>query len=333
MTIFAMLAASVWAGMLLFWGRFWRADERLPAASVGARDFWPEVAVVIPARDEANTISTAIRAHLTSSYAGRLQVILVDDGSSDGTGALARSAAQRLGAADRLTVVRAPPLEPGWTGKLWAVRAGLAQMAEIAPDARYVLLTDADIAHAPETLTALVDWAERRDLSLTSLMARLDARGRWGRLLIPAFVFFFQKLYPFPLSNRPGASVAAGAGGCMLARADALREIGGVSAIRGALIDDCALAAALKHGPPPRATWIGLADREVVSLRDNRSLASVWNMVARTAYTQLGRSPWALAGAVLGMAFLYLTPPLALLLGLVSLEFDSAVIGGLGVAL
>jgi hopene-associated glycosyltransferase HpnB len=199
------------------------------------------------------------------------------------------------------------------------------------------LLTDADIAHAPETLTRLVAFAESHGLAMVSLMARLDARGFWGGLLIPAFVFFFQKLYPFPLVNRPGHHMAAAAGGCMLIRRDVLMARGGIAAIREALIDDCALGALIKRGPPAAPIWLGLADREVVSLRDNRSLGSIWTMVARTAFTQLRHSWLLLAGTVVAMAVIYLGPPVVLAVGLATaspawIACGAAACGAMGLA-
>ncbi len=296
MSFLIWFPALAWGFLLLAWGGFWRADQRLQATDGPAE--WPTVAAVIPARDEAETIAEVVTSLRRADYPGALEVFVVDDGSSDGTSAEARAAGAN--------VVTAPPLEPGWSGKLAAVRAGLAEADRTCPEAHWILLTDADIRHAPGTLGALVAMGEARGLAMVSLMARLDMRGFWGGLLIPAFVFFFQKLYPFPWVNRPGHWCAAAAGGCVLIRRDALREIGGIDAIRGALIDDCALAAAVKRSG--RAIWLGLADREVVSLRDNRGLQSIWNMVTRTAFTQLRHSAPLLVGAVAGMGLLYLAP-------------------------
>lgn len=309
--VFNAVLASVfiWLGLLFARGGFWRADQRLPLFPQPDPAAWPEVTVVIPARDEAETIAEVLTSHGASRYPGKLSIILVDDGSSDGTGEIAES----LDLARPLRVLRAPEIEPGWTGKLWALHNGTAALPE---SAEFVLLTDADIAHAPDTLGKLMRQAQA-GYGLVSLMARLDARGIWGGLLIPAFVFFFQKLYPFPRVNDPCAAEAGAAGGCVLLRRDALEAIGGIAAIRGALIDDCTLAAHVKAAG--YATWLGLADgpdparAEVRSLRDNRSLGSVWKMVARTAFTQLRYSPLLLAGSVLGMALVYLPGPLGLL--------------------
>lgn len=307
MMFFALVSAVIWLGLLLFWGRFWRADQRL-AADCPAPPHWPEVVAVIPARNEADTIGQVLAAHGASTYPGRLSVILVDDSSTDSTGEIARTVASPR----PIHVIVAPEIKAGWTGKLWALETGTSEIGHLAPDAAYVLLTDADILHTPMALQRLVAKAEADGLGLTSLMARLDCRGFWGRLLIPAFIFFFQKLYPFPWVNDRARKMAAAAGGCVLLRRDALARIGGIAAIRSALIDDCTLARRVKEAGFP--IFLGLAGDEVVSLRDNRDLASVWTMVARTAFTQLHHSYGLLAGSTLGMALLYLAGPIGLAL-------------------
>ncbi len=307
----ALASAAIWAWLLAGHGRFWRADQRLGRPPPPSE--WPDVVAVIPARDEAETVAQTLSAHGATTYPGRFSVILVDDASTDGTGEIARSVAEK--SARPIRIVPAPPLPPGWTGKLWALEAGLAAADTHAPRAEYVLLTDADILHAPETLARLVAKAHGEARALVSLMARLDDRGLWGGLLIPAFVFFFQKLYPFPRVNDPERAEAGAAGGCVLLRRDTLAAIGGIAAIRTALIDDCTLAGRVKTGPPRRSIWLGLAEDEVISLRDNRALASVWKMVARTAFTQLDHSPLRLAGTLAGMALVYMAGPVAALVG------------------
>lgn len=315
MLLVATLSCVAWLVLLFAWGGFWRADQRLVDSP--APDAWPPVAVVIPARDEAATARAIVSAHMASDYPGAMRVILVDDGSTDGTADEARAGAGAAGArADRtLEIVAAPPLETGWSGKLWAVNAGLAAAAASMPNARYVLLTDADIRHGPGLLRRLVARAEAGDRALVSVMARLDDRGFWGGLLIPAFIFFFQKLYPFPLTNDPKSAMAGAAGGVVLVRREALDAIGGVAAIKGALIDDCALAAQIKRGPPRRAIELVLADdqAEATSLRDNRAFGSIRMMIARTAFTQLDYSAWKLAGTIVGLTLVYLVGPAALL--------------------
>jgi hopene-associated glycosyltransferase HpnB len=321
---------------------FLRPLERLSVSWRPAE--WPEIVAVIPARNEADTIGMVVSALFASRYEGALSLVLVDDHSDDGTPERAFEAAAARGGLEsqsgeaasgefsarfkdgrRLAIRHARPLPAGWTGKLWAVSAGLEAAQETAPAARYVLLLDADIALAPATLERLVAHAEKNSLALASLMARLDSRGLWGALLIPAFVFFFQKLYPFRRVNNRADGIAAAAGGCMLVRRDALDDIGGVQSIRGRIIDDCALAAAIKETGRP--IWLGLAKDEAESLRDNRSFGSVWNMVARTAFAQL-RHSWVLLAATIAGMLLYLAPPaLALAYG-VHREAETAIIAG-----
>jgi hopene-associated glycosyltransferase HpnB len=324
LTIVAGAALAAWLYLILFHGRFWRADQRLPAGIVPP-ERWPEVTAVIPARDEAPVIGGAVESLLRQDYPGDLRVIVVDDASSDGTADAARAGAARAGAAGRLSIVSAPPLPPGWSGKLWAVHNGVAA----APDQRrYVLLTDADIAHAPDALRRLVAKAES-GFDLVSLMVRLHCASFAERLLIPAFVFFFQKLYPFPWINDRAKRMAGAAGGCMLVRREALDRAGGIAAVKDALIDDCALAALIKKNGP---IWLGLAER-TVSVRRYPRIADVWRMVARTAYTQLRHSPWLVLGTVLGMALLYLVPPLAMVLGLAAGAWIAAGLGAAAFAL
>ncbi len=314
LTLIAAAALGAWLYLALFRGQFWRASERLNDAP--APSHWPEIVAVIPARDEAATISAVIAAHMGNDYPGTFSIILVDDGSTDSTAGIARQAAKGKtteGKDRSFEIIAAPDLQPGWTGKLWAVHHGLGKAKEIASDAKYCLLADADIVLASDTLRRLVAKAERDNLALASLMARLQAKGQWGALLIPAFIYFFQKLYPFPRINDSSENTAGAAGGCMLVRSDALHDIGGIEAIKNELIDDCALARRIKDITPSTRIWLGLAEDEAASLRDNSSLASIWTMVARTAYAQLGHSPLLLAGAVIGMALIYLAPPLIIL--------------------
>lgn len=307
----ATAALLAWGWLLVARGGFWLHRPRLPRRSLPAPSRWPEVAVVIPARDEADTIGPVITAHLATRYPNPPRVILVDDGSTDGTAARARAAA---GHSQRLAVLHAAPLAPGWTGKLWAQALGVAHARTLAPHARYLLLCDADIRLGPTTLPRIVALAERDRLGLASLMARLDTRGPWAGLLIPAFVFFFAKLYPFGWVAHPGRRAAAAAGGVMLVRSDLVARLELPAAIRGALIDDVAVAARIKRAGV--RIWLGHATgQDAVSLRDNRALGSIWAMVRRTAYTQLRHSPLKLAGTVAGMGLLYLAPPAAALAG------------------
>ena len=311
LTLVAAASLAAWIYLVVFHGFFWRADQRLPATVTVEPDLWPDVVAVIPARDEAPVIGAAVESLLKQDYPGEVRVVVVDDASQDGTGYAAEAAAKRIEAADRLSVIAAPPLPPGWSGKLWAVSNGVAA----APaNRRYLLLTDADIVHAPDALKRLVAKAEtgppEGGLDLVSLMVKLHCESFAERLLIPAFVFFFQKLYPFPWVNERAISTAGAAGGCMLVRREALERAGGIAAVKGALIDDCALAAALKK---KGAIWLGLADKSA-SARRYPAIADVWRMVARSAYTQLRHSPTLVAGTAVGMLLLYAVPPLWLVL-------------------
>jgi hopene-associated glycosyltransferase HpnB len=295
----ALLSLSLWAGMVMVHRRFWRADQRLEEA--GELETWPRVAAVIPARDEAATIGRTVTSLLAQDYPGELLVIVVDDNSDDGT-------AEAAGSNPRLRVVAGQPLAEGWTGKLWAVGQGVREAGEASG---YLLLTDADIEHDPGNVRRLVFKAEAEGRHLVSLMVKLRCESVWERLLIPAFVFFFLKLYPFPAVNDPHSRTAAAAGGCMLVRRETLAQAGGIDAIRSEVIDDCALARLIKKRGP---IWLGLATR-TRSLRAYDGLAEIWDMVARTAYVQLRHSVPALAGTVVGMAVIYLVPPLAFAVG------------------
>jgi hopene-associated glycosyltransferase HpnB len=236
---------------------------------------------------------------------------VVDDESTDGTADIARHAAAALSADDRLHIISGTPTPPGWTGKMWAVSQGLAKAAEADSSARYVLLTDGDIAHSARNVSHLVARAEAGALDLASLMVRLRCQSAAEQFLIPAFVFFFKMLYPFSRVNDPSNRTAGAAGGCMLVRRAALDRIGGIAAIRGALIDDCALAIAMKRNGP---IWLSLTN-DAESLRVYGGLSDVWNMVARSAYTQLNYSPTLLLGTVLGLIVTFLAPPLLFVFG------------------
>ena len=295
-------ALTAWIVIVFLRDRFWWTRERdhfdIPSEPIR----WPSVTAVVPARDEAEVIGESIGSLIAQKYPGDFRIILVDDNSSDGTGEIARAAAT---GSDRLTVLNGAPLAAGWTGKLWAVNQGIA--AAGTPD--FLWLTDADIAHAPDTLRSLVTRAVRDDRVLVSLMARLRCESLAERALIPAFVWFFAMLYPFGAVNR--GRVGAAAGGCMLARREALEAAGGIAAVRTALIDDCAFGALMaKQG----RVWLGLTNRSV-SIRRYDTWGSVGAMIARSAYAQLGYSALLLAGTLLGLALLYLAPPLLALFG------------------
>ncbi|WP_326623759.1 glycosyltransferase [Streptomyces decoyicus] len=310
-----------WVWLLLGQGFFWRTDVRLPDRRDPER--WPTVAVVVPARDEAAVLPDSLPSLLGQKYPGRAEVFLVDDGSTDGTGALARQLAAARGGLP-LTVSAPGEPEPGWTGKLWAVRHGIALARErVAPE--YLLLTDADIAHDPDSLRELVAAARSAGLDLVSQMARLRAVTFWERLIVPAFVYFFGQLYPFRWVNRPGARTAAAAGGCVLLRREAAERAGIPDAIRHAVIDDVTLARAVKRSGG--TIWLGLADR-VDSVRPYPRPAELWRMVSRSAYAQLRHQPLLLLGTVLGLALVYLVPPVTLAAGLADGDTAVAALGG-----
>lgn len=317
----AAVTLAAWVWLLLCQGFFWRTDVRLPAR-VEPRE-WPSVCVVVPARDEAAVLPASLPSLLAQDYPGRAEIFLVDDGSSDGTGELARALARQRGG---LPLTVDAPGEPpaGWTGKLWAVRHGIGLARACEPE--YLLLTDADIAHGPDSLRELVAAARTGGFDVVSQMARLRVESPWERLVVPAFVYFFAQLYPFRRIGRRGARTAAAAGGCVLLRTDAAERARIPDAIRHAVIDDVALARAVKGAGGH--VWLGLADR-VDSVRPYPRLHDLWRMVSRSAYAQLRHSPLLLAGTVLGLALVYLVPPLALLGGLAAGSGTTAVFGGL----
>ncbi|MFJ2112635.1 MULTISPECIES: glycosyltransferase [unclassified Streptomyces] len=318
----AIGSLAAWGWLLLGQGFFWRTDQRLPrwdaaraAYESGRRPAgpdrdgpevcWPSVAVVVPARDEADMLPVSLPSLLAQVYPGRAEIFLVDDGSRDGTGALARELSARYGGLP-LTVSSPGEPGPGWTGKLWALRHGIALAR--AHDPRYLLLTDADIAHEPDSLRELVAAAETHGLDLVSQMARLRVVSFWEKLVVPAFVYFFAQLYPFRRINRPGARTSAAAGGCVLLRTTAAERARVPESIHQAVIDDVSLAGAVRRSGG--RIWLGLADR-VDSVRPYPRLAHLWRMVSRSAYAQLGHNPLVLLLTVVGLAVVYLAPPVA----------------------
>jgi hopene-associated glycosyltransferase HpnB len=406
LSVAATVAAAVWAYLVVGHGGYWRTSQWLPRVT-GEPGRWPDVVAVVPARNEAATLPATLPALLGQDYPGPLSVILVDDGSTDGTAEVA--ATLGLGSGRPLRVVAGtPPPEPPiapkspqvpeysqvpehsqvpeysqvpehsqvpelsetpdlvgpaggagrWAGKVWAMAQGLraagipsareaADGAESGgghaeperghaepergcaepergcaePERGYVLFTDADIAWEAGALRALVAAAEGDDRDLVSQMALLRTGNGWERVVVPAFVYFFAQLYPFRRVNKPGSRTAAAAGGCMLVRRGALERSGGVAPIRGALIDDVAMGRMIK-GQRGRC-WLGLS-RQVVSVRPYPGLASLWQMVARSAYTQLNYSPLLLAGTIIGLLFSYALPPAAAITGLTLLATGTA---------
>lgn len=301
-----ILALAIWAYLLLGRGGFWRVDADAPIPRRDPSEPWPRVVAVVPARNEAAGVGEAVASLLAQDYPGDFSIVLVDDHSTDGTAEAARAAAGNE--TSRLTIVSARPLPQGWTGKLWALSEGVRQIPA-APD--LYLFTDADITHHRTNLSELVARLEGESRDLVSLMVKLRCESLAERFLIPPFVFFFAMLYPFAWSNDLRRRVAAAAGGCILIRRSAYERVGGYAAIKGELIDDCALARAVKSGGP---IWLGLT-RHTRSLRPYPRVADIWNMVARTAYTQLRYSPPLLVATALGMAVTYLAPLLLMLAG------------------
>ncbi|WP_069871327.1 glycosyltransferase [Streptomyces malaysiensis] len=314
---------AAWLWLLLGQGFFWRTDVRLPRTGPGGSGppepaGWPSVAVVVPARDESAVLPASLPSLLAQDYPGPAEIFLIDDGSSDGTGKLARQLADGYGGLP-LTVDSPGEPGPGWTGKLWAVRHGMAlATTRLAADPKddggvdYLLLTDADIAHEPDSLRELVRAAEANGLDLVSQMARLRVATYWERLIVPAFVYFFAQLYPFRWVNRPRGRTAAAAGGCVLLRREAAERAGVPEAIRQSVIDDVALARVVKRSGG--RIWLGLADR-VDSVRPYPRLGELWRMVSRSAYTQLRHNPLLLLVTVAGLAVVYLVPPAAVAAG------------------
>jgi hopene-associated glycosyltransferase HpnB len=308
--ITAFLALTIWSYLAVGRGGFWQCtecDDRNPPEPPA----WPRVTVVIPARDEADVIGQCLTSLLLQDYPGFYSIIIVDDNSADGTVSIARQAASESDAPSRLTVVSGAALPSSWTGKLWALHQGVAAAQSIGHGAEYFLLSDADIVYAPEMLRWLVAHTGSSGSLLSSLMVKLRCESTAERSLIPAFIFFFQMLYPFSWVNRADRATAAAAGGCILVHAETLQDIGGIEAIRDSLIDDCALARAFKARGP---IWLGLTDR-VVSIRSYPHWSDFAQMVSRSAYAQLGYSPVRLAGTVLALVLTFLVPPVAALAG------------------
>ncbi len=312
LSIAALASFAAWVVLLTARGGFWREPldahldcERVELATV-------RVEAIVPARDEADVIAASAASLAAQRFPGTLRVTLVDDHSSDGTAEVARAALARQSGSERCTIAEAAPLEAGWTGKLGALESGVRTVLAARPAPDYWLFTDADIEHDPDNVKNLVAKARCGDLDLASLMVRLRCRSSWEQLLVPAFIFFFQKLYPFAWSNDRRRATAAAAGGCVLVSHAALERIGGLASIRDRLIDDCALAAKVKKSGG--RIWLGLT-RQTRSIRPYETLDTLWKMVKRTAYTQLGHSRAMLALAVIGMTLLYLVPVAAVLAG------------------
>ncbi|KYC41415.1 glycosyl transferase family 2 [Scytonema hofmannii PCC 7110] len=364
----SVLSLTIWIVLVSFWGQFWRCNQQFTRQETDLPMF-PSVCVVVPARNEADVLPISLRSLLTQDYPGSLSFVLVDDGSTDGTASVAFNIAQELNKSDQLKVLSAEPLPSGWTGKLWALHQGIQYTQTLKEPPDYFLLSDADIEHDALNVRSLVVKAQQENLELVSLMVKLRCEHFWEKLLIPAFVFFFQKLYPFPWVNDPTKPTAAAAGGCILISREALNEIGGIESIRTALIDDCTLAQAVKkrrlgigdkgehsilsspthHSPlttPPQMSspthhsplttppkkgriWLGLT-HSTYSLRPYTSLETIWNMVARTAFTQLHYSLGMLIVTLFGMILVYMVPPLCAITGAIAGNWIVAIVGLFG---
>jgi hopene-associated glycosyltransferase HpnB len=325
LSIACAVAAVAWTYLVAGHGGYWRTSQWLPPVT-GDPDTWPDVVAVVPARNEAEMLPATLPALLGQEYPGTLTVIVVDDRSSDGTAEVAA----KLDDGRPLKVIAGTAAPAGWAGKVWAMAqglgaAGIPAAAGANPEpAGYVLFTDADIAFQARTLRDLVAAAEADDRDLVSQMALLRTATGWERVVVPAFVYFFAQLYPFRRVNAPGSRTAAAAGGCMLVRRGALEKSGGLAPISGALIDDVAMGRMIKR--QRGRCWLGLS-RQVVSVRPYPRLASLWQMVARSAYNQLNYSPALLAATIIGLLFLYVLPPIGAVIGFAVL-FSGGAAGG-----
>jgi hopene-associated glycosyltransferase HpnB len=300
----AAVSLLIWVGLTFLRGAFWQVlafdDDSAKQESLAR---WPRVAAIVPARNEAVTIARTVESLVKQGYPGELWVVVVDDHSEDGTGTLAREAAERAGASERVLILQGAALESGWTGKLLAMQQGVE--TPVAREADYFWFTDADIEHAPDTLHRVVQRAEREKLDLVSLMVLSQVNSLPERLLIPPFLYFFLKLYPPSWTASRKWKTAGAAGGCILLKRASLERIGGLAAIRGEVIDDCTMARAVKR--TGGGLWMGLT-RKSVSLRTYTRFMEIQDLIARTAFTQLGYSWLVLAGTLLGMTVTYLLP-------------------------
>lgn len=312
--ILITLSLVIWLYLILFRGQFWLSNQYLENYQLNKK---PNVAVIIPARNEAEVLPISLNSLFAQDYEGEFTINLVDDQSTDNTGNIALEIANQNQKKLQLNIIKGENLPLDWTGKLWAMKQGI-NYAEKNFNPDYFLFTDADIKHSQNNLTQLIAKAETDKLDLVSLMVLLKCESFWEKLLIPAFVFFFQKLYPFSWVNNPKNKVAAAAGGCILISKEALNRIGGIDVLKDTLIDDCTLASFVKKSlPDNKSIWLGLTN-STVSLRDYPDLSTIWNMVARTAFTQLNYSILLLIGTFLGLCITYLFAPLFLILGIVN---------------
>jgi hopene-associated glycosyltransferase HpnB len=315
-------AVIIWFLLIFFRGQFWRADQYLPNIRTPLKKP-PEIVIIIPARNEERTIDQCILSLLQQDYKGVMSIIVINDNSNDNTFKVVLTASQGHNNVHLINGTKTPS---DWTGKIWALAQGIVLAKKNFRHAKYFLFTDSDILHHPENLTELTNKAVNESLALVSLMAKLRCTSVWETLLIPAFIFFFQKLYPFALVNNPKNPVAAAGGGCMLVNCQYLEKVGGLEAIKTAVIDDCALAILLKQFNP---IWIGLT-QSTKSLREYQSLFDISRMVSRTAFVQLKYSPLNLFGAIMGMLIIYIIPLISVLVGVLSKEISLCILGLVG---
>lgn len=318
----ALISGLIWLYLIFFRGQFWQTNQQLDLSSPSLTDF-PLVCAIIPARNEADVLPISLPSLLQQNYPN-LQVILIDDQSTDDTGKIAEDLAASLGKTSKLHLISGADLPPGWSGKLWALNQGVEFAHNLPQKPDYFLFTDADILHDPDNINHLINHSIKNNLDLVSLMVLLRCTSIWERFLIPAFVFFFAKLYPFQWVNNHQNKTAAAAGGCILIKRDILTKIGGIEILRQALIDDCTLAKYVKDSGGK--IWLGLTKLNT-SLRPYNSLSTIWDMVARTAFTQLNYSPFLLLGTVLAMSLVYLTAPFSTIYGLIMLNLPIAIAG------
>ena len=340
--VLAWISLVIWVVLLVGRGGFWRMNLHLPDADVDAdaeaessgeaaeARAWPAVTAVVPARDEAEILPLTLPSVLVQDYPGPYSVIVVDDASTDGTGKVASALAEAAPGGAPLHVLRGSGPPPGWAGKVAAMDRGFGA---VSTETEYVLFTDSDIAHPADSVRRLVQRAQAGELDLVSLMARLSTDSTAERMIVPAFVFSFFQLYPPAWVNRPGMRMAAAAGGCMLVRRERLEQVGGLAGIADARIDDVALGTLLKRGPGSASKkddegggriWLGVTTG-VRSLRPYPRLADLWDMIARSAYTQLRYNPWLLLGTIIGLVLTYGVPPILGVVGLATQRWGVAI--------
>jgi hopene-associated glycosyltransferase HpnB len=323
--ILVSLSLTIWIYLIIFRGQFWLCNQYLKENKL---ENSPRVSVILPARNEAEVLPITLNSLFNQDYQGEFTIILIDDQSTDGTEKIAQEIAKKYQKSAKLNILKGQDLPEGWTGKLWAMKQGIEYAQQnFKPD--YFLLTDADIKHSENNLSQLVAKAERDNLDLVSLMVLLRSESFWEKLLIPAFVFFFQKLYPFPWVNNPYNKTAAAAGGCILIPPAAWQRIGGIEVLKEALIDDCTLASFVKKTlPENKSIWLGLTNK-TYSVRPYEDFAAIFNMVARTAFTQLNYSLLLLLGSILGMSIAYLIAPLGLMGGIITSNLSLVILSAL----